>query len=118
MARLPRYALAHQPQHGIQRGKNRVTIFSSDEDRRFFLDKLRIAAAAHGCAVHAYVLMTNHVHLLVTPDSAAGVGRMMQTLGRHYVQYYNYYQHRTGTLWEGRYRATVIDRSEEGRVGK
>jgi putative transposase len=109
MARLPRYALAHQPQHVIQRGNNRVTIFSVDADRRFFLDKLASASLKHGCAVHAYVLMTNHVHLLVTPDSSDGIGKMMQTLGRCYVQYYNYHQRRTGTLWEGRYRATVVD---------
>src|SRR5262249_22520314 len=109
MARQPRYALAHQPQHVIQRGNNRVKIFSSDADREFLLEKLAFAAGKHGCAVHAYVLMTNHMHLLVTPDSAAGIGRMMQTLGRYYVQYYNYYQRRSGTLWEGRYRATVID---------
>ena len=104
MARLPRYALAHQPQHVIQRGNNRVTIFSADRDRLFFLDKLAHAAVKHGCAIHAYVLMTNHVHLLVTPDSTDGIGRMMQTLGRYYVQYYNYHQRRTGTLWKGRYR--------------
>lgn len=109
MARLPRYALAHQPQHVIQRGNDRQAIFCADADYRFFLEKLRAAAEKHGCAIHAYVLMTNHVHLLVTPHEVNGIGRMMQMLGRYYVQYFNYTYRRTGTLWEGRYRATLID---------
>ena len=109
MARLPRYVLAHQPQHVIQRGVNRQAIFGAEADYRFFLEKLRAAAAKHGCGIHAYVLMTNHVHLLVTPHQEDGIGKMMQMLGRYYVQYYNYRYRRTGTLWEGRYRATLID---------
>lgn len=109
MARLPRYVLAHQPQHVIQRGNNRQAMFSADADYRLFLEKLHAAAEKHGCAVHAYVLMTNHVHLLVTPHQEDGIGKMMQMLGRYYVQYYNYSNRRTGTLWEGRYKATLID---------
>ena len=109
MARLPRYVLAHQPQHVIQRGNNRQAIFSADADYRFFLEKLQAAAEKHGCAVHAYVLMTNHVHLLMTPHQEDGIGKMMQMLGRYYVQYYNYRYRRSGTLWEGRYKATLID---------
>src|SRR5262245_26965920 len=84
MARLPRYALAHQPQHVIQRGNDRQAIFCADADYRFFLEKLRASAEKHGCAIHAYVLMTNHVHLLVTPHEANSIGRMMQMLGRYY----------------------------------
>lgn len=109
MARLPRYALAGQPQHVIQRGNNRQAIFTADADYRFLLEKLRSAAEKHGCAIHAYVLMTNHMHLLVTPHEVEGIGKMMQMLGRYYVQYYNYTYRRTGTLWEGRYKATLID---------
>jgi putative transposase len=109
MARLPRYGLAHQPQHVIQRGNNRQAIFSAGTDYGFFLEKLQAAAEKHGCAIYAYVLMTNHVHLLVSPDEEHGIGKMMQMLGRYYVQYYNYRYRRTGTLWEGRYRATPID---------
>jgi len=109
MARLPRYVLARQPQHVIQRGNNRQAIFGADSDYRFFLEKLHAAAEEHGCAIHAYVLMTNHVHLLVTPHQEDGIGKMMQMLGRYYVQYFNYSHRRTGTLWEGRYRATLID---------
>ena len=109
MARLPRFVLPGQPQHVIQRGNNRQKIFRADGDYRFYLDKLRGAAQKHGCTVHAYVLRTNHVHLLVTPQTENGIGAMMQTLGRYYVQHYNYCYRRSGTLWEGRYKATLID---------
>jgi putative transposase len=93
----------------IQRGNNREAIFRAERDYRFFLDKLRAAADKHQCDLHAYVLMTNHVHLLVTPHGEDGIGKMMQMLGRYYVQYFNRSGRRTGTLWEGRYRATLID---------
>jgi putative transposase len=76
------------------------------------LEKLAEAAIKHQCDIHAYVLMTNHVHLLVTPQQDSGIGKMMQTLGRYYVQYFNTRYHRTGTLWEGRYKATLIDTEE------
>ena len=109
MARLPRYILAGQPQHVIQRGNNRQAIFGADGDYYFCLEKLQMAAEKHGCAIHAYVLMTNHVHLLLTPHQADGIGKLMQMLGRYYVQCYNYTYQRTGTLWEGRYKATLID---------
>ena len=109
MARLPRYVIPGQPQHVIQRGNNRMDVFRSDEDHRFYLEKLKEASAKHECQIHAYVLMTNHVHLLVTPETEHGIGKTMQMLGRYYVQYFNYSYQRTGTLWEGRYRATIID---------
>lgn len=109
MARLPRYTVAGQPQHVIQRGNNREDIFRSGGDRRYYLEKLTTAAAKYGCQIHAYVLMTNHVHLLVSPTMDSGIGKLMQTVGRYYVQYYNYRYRRTGTLWEGRYRATLIE---------
>lgn len=109
MARLPRFVITGQPQHVIQRGNNRQDIFCTDEDYRFYLDKLADAAKKHQCDIHAYVLMTNHVHLLVTPHTVDGIGKMIQMLGRYYVQYFNHCYHRTGTLWEGRYKATLID---------
>jgi len=109
MARLPRFVLPGQPQHIIQRGNNRQVIFQADDDYRFYLEKLQEAAEQHQCDIHAYVLMTNHVHLLVTPHTENSIGKMMQMLGRYYVQYYNYCYRRTGTLWEGRYKATLID---------
>lgn len=109
MARLARFELPGQPQHVIQRGNNRQECFCAQADYRFYLDKLHAASVKHGCEIHAYVLMTNHVHLLVTPRQTGAIGKMMQTLGRYYVQYYNYCYRRTGTLWEGRYKATLID---------
>lgn len=109
MARLPRFSAPGQPQHVIQRGNNRSEIFGMETDYRFYLEKLKAAAAKHRCEIHAYVLMTNHVHILMTPRSEDGIGKVMQMLGRYYVQYYNYCYQRTGTLWEGRYKATLID---------
>jgi putative transposase len=109
MARLPRFVIPGQPQHVIQRGNNQEALFDAEGDYRFYLEKLRAAAEKHQCAVHAYVLMTNHVHLLVTPDTEEGIGKMIQMVGRYYVQYFNYCYGRTGTLWEGRYKATLID---------
>jgi putative transposase len=109
MARLPRFVLPGHPQHVIQRGNNRQSIFVTDEDYRFYLAKLGAACQHHHCDVHAYVLMTNHVHLLITPHHEPGIGNVMQSVGRSYVRYFNDTYHRTGTLWEGRYRATLID---------
>ena len=109
MARLPRFSIPGQPQHVIVRGNNRGEIFCAEADYRFYLEKLKLACDTHGCEINAYVLMTNHVHLLITPNEEHGVGKSMQMLGRYYVQYYNYCFRRTGTLWEGRYKATLID---------
>ena len=109
MPRLGRYFLADRPLHVIQRGNNRTPIFFGDEDYERYGDWLGEAAAEHGCAIHAYVLMTNHVHLLVTPARALSLPRAMQSLGRRYVRYVNAAHGRTGTLWEGRYRAAPID---------
>lgn len=109
MARLPRFVIPGQPQHVIVRGNNRTEIFCADADYQFYLEKLQQAYDKHNCQLHAYVLMTNHVHLLITPQEEDGIGKVMQMLGRYYVQYYNYTYQRTGTLWEGRYKATLID---------
>lgn len=109
MARLGRYFLPDQPLHVIQRGNNRQAIFFSDADREHYLAWLLAAAREHGCQIHAYVLMTNHVHLLLTPQKADSLPRLMQSLGRRYVRYLNHARERTGTLWEGRYRAAPID---------
>jgi putative transposase len=109
MARLSRFVLPGHPQHLIVRGNNREPIFYADEDYRFYLDKLKQACDKHQCDLHAYVLMPNHVHLLITPHTEEGLGKAMQMLGRYYVQYFNHCYNRTGTLWEGRYKATLID---------
>lgn len=109
MARLPRYIIPGQPQHIIQRGNNRQDIFRSGEDYRLFRDALVEASVKHDLAIHAYVWMTNHIHLLATPGAADSISKVFQSVGRKYVQYFNYTYKRSGTLWEGRYRATVVD---------
>ncbi|MDC8785487.1 transposase [Roseateles koreensis] len=109
MARPPRLILADQAHHVIQRGNNRQVIVQSDADRQQFMDMLRDSAATHKVAIHAYVLMDNHLHLLATPADAQGISRLMQSLGRRYVGWYNFKYQRTGTLWEGRFRASLIE---------
>ncbi|BCG65702.1 MAG: transposase, IS200/IS605 family [Methyloprofundus sp.] len=109
MARLPRYFVKGQPQHIIQRGNNRELIFVEDDDYQFYLECLQAAMEKNKLSVHAYVLMTNHVHLLVSPEFKDSIAKTLQSVGRRYVQYFNYTYKRTGTLWEGRYKATVID---------
>ena len=109
MARLPRFFVPSVPLHVIQRGNNREKLFRHITDYQVYLDWLHEAAHIHECAIHAYVLMTNHVHLLVTPTHEDSVPRTFQSLGRRYVQYFNTIHQRTGTLWEGRYRATLIE---------
>lgn len=109
MPRQPRFVLPGHPQHVIIRGNNRDPIFIADEDYRFYLDKLKQACDKHECDIHAYILMTNHVHLLITPHKENSISKAMQMVGRYYVQYFNKTYKRTGTLWEGRYKATLID---------
>ncbi|MDO8441511.1 MAG: transposase [Polaromonas sp.] len=108
MARLPRLSLPGYPHHVIQRGNNRQAIFSSAADYQTLLDLIEENAKKFGVALHAYVLMSNHFHLLVTPESIDSLPRMMQAVGRRYVRHFNDRQGRTGTLWEGRYRSTLI----------
>lgn len=109
MPRKPRLFLEGFPQHIIQRGNNRQAVFLSDVERRQFLEWLREIAWERGLKLHAYMLMTNHVHLLGTPYTADSIGKTLQALGRRYVQYFNRRHDRTGTLWEGRYRAALVD---------
>jgi REP-associated tyrosine transposase len=109
MPRQPRFFAPDQPLHVIQRGNNRCAIFGQEEDYRVFHDWFTDACHHHECLVHAYVLMTNHVHLIMTPRSARSVGHIMQYMGRRYVPYFNRKYGRTGTLWEGRYRSTLIN---------
>jgi putative transposase len=109
MPRKPRFSLPGVPQHVIQRGNNREPCFLAEQDYRRYLEDLQTSAERVHCRVHAYVLMTNHAHLLVTPMQASGIGEMMQALGRRYVYYVNKTYHRTGTLWEGRYKASLVD---------
>jgi putative transposase len=108
MPRLPRFNLPGIPQHVVQRGNNRQAVFFDESDYRAYLDWLGKGCQAYRVSVHAYVLMTNHVHLLLTPGLSGGIGRLMQFIGRHYVQYVNHSYRRSGTLWEGRYKASVV----------
>jgi putative transposase len=108
MARLPRLTVPGYPHHIIQRGNNRQAMFAADADYESLLAMLEEHARKCGVAVHAYVLMSNHIHLLATPEAASSIPQMMQSVGRRYVRYFNQRQGRTGTLWEGRYRSTVI----------
>ena len=108
MARLPRLTVPGYPHHIIQRGNNRQSIFASTQDFQFMLELLEANARKFQVAIHAYVLMDNHFHLLATPQTAEGLPQMMQAVGRSYVRYFNDTHRRTGTLWEGRYKSTVI----------
>ncbi|TVP88212.1 MAG: transposase, partial [Pseudomonadaceae bacterium] len=109
MARRPRFFMPDCPLHIIQRGNNRAPCFLQESDYTTYLHFMCEAAAEYQVAIHAYVLMTNHVHILATPADDQGVSRMMQALGRRYVRRFNYTHVRTGTLWEGRYRASLVD---------
>jgi putative transposase len=109
MPRKPRFYVSGTPVHAVQRGHNRSAIFFGDLDYLEYLRCLKQAAESCGCAVHAYVLMTNHVHLLLTPERADSVGCLFQSLGRHFVRYVNATYQRHGGLWEGRYKCNVIE---------
>jgi putative transposase len=109
MPRRARLDLPDIPQHIIQRGNDRQPCFFGQADYTRFRNSLQEIALDVGCVVHAYVLMTNHVHLLATPAEKGGVARMMRALGRRYVRYVNDTYHRTGTLWQGRYKACPVD---------
>jgi putative transposase len=111
MARMPRLYIEGLPQHIIQRGNNRSACFFREADYACYLQKLKQAADAQNVRIHAYVLMTNHVHLLVTGRDADAIPNMMQSLGRCYVRYINLTYQRTGTLWEGRYKSSLVDTS-------
>ncbi len=111
MPRKPRFYLPDVPVHVVQRGNDRQPVFFAEADYIAYLEWLRDGAEQHGCAVHSYVLMTNHVHLLMTPSDTAAIGRALQFLGRHYVPYVNRTYGRTGTLWEGRHKGSSIDSS-------
>ena len=114
MGTRPRLTMAGVPVHLVQRGVNRQACFFRDEDRVFYIAQLAKLTRDCGCALHAYALMTNHVHLLLTPGSDDGPSRLMMRLGQSYVRAVNRARGRTGTLWEGRFRSTVA--MDEGYV--
>jgi putative transposase len=109
MPRHLRILVADHPFHVIQRGVNRSICYVDDGDRALFLGLLRELCTLHGCALHAYVLMTNHFHLLVTGQTPQSISIMMKNLGQRYVQFFNRKHGRSGTLWEGRFRSSLVD---------
>lgn len=109
MPRRARLTLPNVPMHVIQRGNNRQACFFADKDYSFYLGCLKEYAQTTRCQIHAYVLMTNHVHLLVSSDSTDGVGALMKALGQRYVPYVNRTYGRTGSLWEGRFRSCLTE---------
>ena len=109
MARLARQIVPHYPHHLVQRGHDRRPCFFIDRDRERYLYELRTAAREHACAVHAYVLMTNHIHIVATPNHEYSLSAMMKQVNQRYVRYVNRRLNRTGTLWEGRFKSSVVD---------
>ncbi len=108
MARLPRISPAGVPVHIIQRGNNRQACFASDEDHGTYIGWLTEYSKKYKVDIHAWVMMTNHVHILCTPLQIGAVSSMMQALGRRYVRYFNAEYQRSGTLWEGRYKSCLV----------
>ncbi len=109
MPRKPRMYMAGIPCHVIQRGNNRNACFYREDDYLFYLDCLSDACQRYGVACHAYVLMTNHSHLLLSPKDELGISKVVQSIGRRYVQYVNNVYLRSGTLWEGRHKSSLVD---------
>ncbi|MGR8953686.1 MAG: transposase [Gammaproteobacteria bacterium] len=109
MARLPRLDLPQVPQHIVQRGNNRQPIFFHEDDYGVYLEYLCEALVKNNCRLYAFVLMTNHVHLLALGETSSGVSSLMQSVGRRYVRYVNGLYRRTGTLFEGRFKSSLVD---------
>jgi putative transposase len=109
VARLPRLTVPGYPHHIIQRGNNRQALFADRDDYLHLLEYLAEGGQKYDVAIHAYVLMSNHFHLLATPAHQTSLPSLMQALGRRYVRRFNDRHARSGTLWEGRYKAAVIE---------
>ncbi len=109
MPRRPRMYLPGIPAHIVQRGNNREPCFFSQDDYVYYLQCLKHALGRYHVKCHAYVLMTNHVHLLMTPSDESGISRVMSLIGKNYVMYINKTYRRSGTLWEGRHKSSLID---------
>lgn len=108
MARLQRFTPVGIPQHIIQRGNNRQVCFVCEQDMAFYVHLLEEYATKFDVSIHSWVLMTNHVHFLLTPNKEDAVSDMMQSVGRRYVRYFNREYRRTGTLWEGRFKSSLV----------
>lgn len=112
MPRKPRFYIPDIPAHIVQRGNSRQAVFFSRDDYAAYLEWFREGAEKHGCVIHAYVLMTNHVHFLLTPKSSDSISKTIQYVGRHYVPYVNHTYGRSGTLWEGRHKGSIVSSEE------
>ncbi len=112
MPRKPRFYLPDVPAHIVQRGHSREPVFFENDDFSAYIAWLGEAAERYGCAIHAYVLMTNHIHLLATPENKNSISLMMQYTGRHYVPYINHTYGSSGSIWEGRYKSSMIHDEE------
>jgi putative transposase len=110
MARKPRLFVADIPYHVVQRGNNKSPVFFTDQDYLFFLDVLQEAKVKHPCSIYSYCLMTNHFHLLLEPKDKDNISLLIKLLGAKYVHYINKVYTRTGTLWEGRFKCSLIDK--------
>ncbi|CAN7646952.1 transposase [Pseudoduganella sp. LjRoot289] len=108
MPRPPRIQLAGVPIHIVQRGHNRSPCFFEAEDFEFYLHWLGVALQENECALHSYVLMDNHVHLLLTQAELGNCARLFMSLGRRFVHFVNTKYKRSGTLWESRYRSSLV----------
>jgi len=109
MPRKPRLFIPYQPQHIVVRGHNKDPILARHEDFRFMYQCLNDAREKNSLSIHAWVFMHNHLHLLVTPPNVESLSKTMQSLGRKYAQYFNQTYHRSGSLWEGRYKSSMVD---------
>jgi len=109
MARLPRIVVSNQPLHIMHRGNNRQDIFESEEDMTRIKEDIAYALSKSDCHLHAYVIMSNHLHLLITPADKGQLSRFMQTMANRYVRFFNATRNRTGTIWEGRFKSCLID---------
>lgn len=109
MPRKPRFFLPNVPVHMIMRGNNRQAVFAEDDDYFAYRSWLREAVERYDCKIHAYVFMTNHVHLLLSAEEPANISKISQAVGRKYVPYFNHKYGKTGTLWEGRFKASSVD---------
>ena len=109
MARLSRIVIPNQPLHIIHRGNNRQDIFKSEDDMLRIKEDIKHSLSKSDCSLHAYVIMTNHLHLLITPKSKEQLAIFMQSMVNRYVRYFNAIHHRTGTIWEGRFKSCLVD---------
>ncbi len=109
MARLSRIVIPNQPLHIMHRGNNRQNIFESEKDMVRIKEDIKVSLSKSGCSLHAYVIMTNHLHLLITPQNKAQLATFMQSVANRYVRYFNVLHQRTGTLWEGRFKSCLVD---------